>query len=122
MSIDIEEPINHFLMISEDQTKWTSMFNTKLIFNKLTTEHALKLLLNQKIKYFTERKTLLNIFLDDIILEEMELHPKIYTLLKYHAYEYGIIIININEETNLDDIFTTEIKNEIEKLNKRLMN
>jgi hypothetical protein len=122
MSIDIEEPINHFLMISESKDKWSAIFTSKLIFNKLTTEHALKLLLNQKIKYFTERKTLLNIFLDDIILEEMELHPKIYTLLKYHAYEYGIIIININEDTNLDDIFTTEIKNEIEKLNKRLMN
>ncbi len=122
MSDDKEEPINHYLMISEDPGKWFDIFNSRLVFNKLSNEHAVKLLLKQKIQYFTERRTLLTIFFDDINLEEIELHPKVYTLLKYHAYEYGIIIININDDSNLDDIFTNEIKNEIEKLNKRLMN
>ena len=66
MSVDKEEPINHYLIITDDSNKWTHLFSPRLIFNKLTTEHALKLLLNQKIKYFTERKTLLIIFLDVI--------------------------------------------------------
>ncbi len=111
------EPINHFIMVSENINKWSDIFHSKLITNKLTTEYALKLLFMQKIKYFSQRKTTLTIFLDDFNLEEFELNPKIYTILKYNSIDYGIDIVYLNEYTNINDIFTESVKNHIKLLN-----
>ncbi len=69
-------------------------------FTKLTNEHFTKLLLLQKINKTANRYTTIHIILDnyiDIDDFEKDLHPKLFTILKYHLNDYGIFIKRLYE-------------------------
>jgi len=111
--------IDHYIIITKESDKWINHFNKKLIFNTLTDEHLLKLFTLQKIKYFTCRKSMINIYIDDFELEEFKLNPKLYTLLKYHNDKYGVNLFYINNPSELSDeeLNNLNILNNNEKLN-----
>jgi hypothetical protein len=77
-----------------------SDFGKEYSFTTLTDEHLTKLLLLQKINKSANRHTIITIYLDneiDIDDFENKLHPKLFTILKYHSIDYGILIKKINE-------------------------
>tara|TARA_B100000575_G_scaffold294610_1_gene312168 strand:+ start:8385 stop:8711 length:327 start_codon:yes stop_codon:yes gene_type:complete len=85
-------------------TKWKSLFHSKLIFTTLTDEHVLRLLLLQKIKLNKGIQDTIKIYLDDLELEEFDLNPKLFNILKYSADQYNINIIDINIQIDKDEI------------------
>jgi hypothetical protein len=75
-------------------------FGKEYSFTKLTDEHLTKLLLLQKINKTANRQTIINIYLDDDIdIDDFEysLHPKLFTIIKYHSINYGIFIKKIDK-------------------------
>jgi hypothetical protein len=75
-------------------------FGKEYSFNSLTDEHLTKLLLLQKINKTANRTTIINIYLDqDIDIDDFQykLHPKLFNILKYQSYDYGIFIKKIAE-------------------------
>jgi hypothetical protein len=75
-------------------------FGKEYSFPKLTDEHLTKLLLLQKINKTANRQTIINIYLDDDIdIDDFEysLHPKLFTIIKYHSINYGIFIKKIDK-------------------------
>jgi hypothetical protein len=75
-------------------------FGKEYSFTTLTNEHLTKLLLLQKINKSANRITIITIYLDDDIdIDDFQdkLHPKLFTILKYHSINYGIFIKKINE-------------------------
>lgn len=110
--------MDYVLCISNDKNVWTDIFDQSIIFNKLTDEHAFKLLLIQKIKPVALRKGIITIYLHDIELEELELHPKLYTILKYSGDQYGIVIKNIDSPeglSNEEKLYIQEVNSHIHK-------
>jgi hypothetical protein len=99
--------MDYAICITKEPSNWNSIFNSKLIFYSLTDEHALKLLLMQKIKPIALRKGIITIYLHDIELEEIGLHPKLYTILKYSGDVYGIFVKTID---NPGDLTSDEIE------------
>jgi len=87
-----------------NQSKWNNIFHTKLIFKTLTDEHVLRILFLQKIKISKSINDIVKIYLDDIELDEMNIHPKLLAILKYESCRYNIEIININNGYNIDEV------------------
>jgi hypothetical protein len=80
---------------NEKVKKNIERYGREYSFTKLTNEHLTKLLLLQKINKTANRYTIINIILEeDIDIDDLknDLHPKLYTILKYHLNDYGIFI------------------------------
>jgi len=110
--------MDYVLCISKDKNVWINIFDQSIIFSKLTDEHTLKLLLIQKIKPIALRKGIITIYLHDIELEELGLHPKLYTILKYSGDQYGIVIKNVDSPECLssdEKLYIKEINSHIHK-------
>lgn len=110
--------MDYIVCISKDKDSWKDIFDNKLVFSTLTDEHAFKLLLIQKIKPVANRKGIITIYLHDIELEELGLHSKLYTILKYSSDLYGVVIKHIDgpESLEKDEIeYIQEINSYIHK-------
>lgn len=107
---EYKEPILHFLMITEYPERWKDLFHSKLIFNKLTDEHILKILFMQKIKKVSSRMTDVVIFLDQIDLDEFNINIKLLNILKYNPDLYGIKIHYIDKDENIPNKYISSIK------------
>jgi len=96
-NIYIYSPSNIYNTYTQDNI---NKFGKDFSFTTLTNEHFTKLLLLQKINKTASRYTIIHIYLDyDIDIDDFEnkLHPKLFTILKYHSENYGIFIKKITE-------------------------
>lgn len=84
-------------LIITKNPKWSKLFHSSLIFDTLSDEHILRILFLQKIKLEKSIKDTIKIYLDEIELDEMNINPKLYSILKYQSGAYYIKLCNINE-------------------------
>tara|TARA_B100000683_G_C12282560_1_gene470536 strand:- start:123 stop:455 length:333 start_codon:yes stop_codon:yes gene_type:complete len=101
MNIDISS-VSSILISNE--SGWKKHFHDKLVFDTLTDEHVLRILFLQKIKKAKELNDVIKIYMDNIELDDIELHPKLKNILKYESDNYNIKILDINETVNLEEI------------------
>tara|TARA_B100000073_G_C23289282_1_gene393871 strand:- start:131 stop:442 length:312 start_codon:yes stop_codon:yes gene_type:complete len=92
------------ILITETSSKWENIFNKRIIFKTLTDEHILRILFMQKIKLAKEINEYVTIYLDNIELEEFNIHSKLYKILKYEADDYMIKLIDIENGYNQEEI------------------
>ena len=111
--------MNQYILISKNPENWTNIFHSQLIFNTLTDAHLLQIVFMQKIKNFTHRTSKVSIILDELELDDFNLHNKLYSIAKYTGDIYGIKIIEMDSD-NKSDILTDDIVNEIKELNNHI--
>jgi len=105
------------LLITGNREKWENIFNAKLVFNKLTDEHVLRILFLQKIKKSRNLQDNIKIYLDNYDLEDFDIADKLYSLLRYKASDYNIQILDIEDGYNIDEI--TSYNKKIEEFRKK---
>ena len=102
-----------YIIITQHKNNF-SYFNDKTIFNTLTNEHIIKILILQKIKNSGNVKTSINIFLDNFKLKDFNLNDKVMELLensdKYHIYFKGINEIDKKKIMNYSDFINKNNK------------
>tara|TARA_Y100000816_G_C26035548_1_gene542224 strand:- start:478 stop:699 length:222 start_codon:yes stop_codon:yes gene_type:complete len=58
----------------------------------------------QKIKISRNLADTIKIYIDDIILDDMDMHKKLLNILKYKASDFNIKVIDINNEIDEKEI------------------
>lgn len=103
---------NHFIVITKNKHKWSNI-NPTIIFSSLDDNHVLQLILLQKFKIHSCRSSILYIILDNLDLDDFNLHPKLYYILKYTAENtYNIHIVSLDDTSTdsfssiLNDLYT----------------
>jgi len=104
-------------MITENKDKWKDIFHEKLIFSKLTNDHVLRLLTLQKIRKHNNIESKLIIYLDNLDLDEFELHPKLFRILNNCESMYNIKIQNASEF--IDESQVKEYNKKVDDYNER---
>ena len=102
------------IIITNDK-KWDDIFNKNLIFKTLTNEHTLRILFMQKIKIAKGVKETVKIYMDNIELDDFDLVPKLYNILKYESNEYMIEFLDIDDGYNKEEIDNYNEKVELNK-------
>ena len=105
------------ILVTNDKSQWKDIFDESLIFNKLTDEHILRILLLQKIKKAGEVDSKIKIFLHDFDLDDFEINNKLYNILKYQQDLYNVFILPIDKKT-IDNDTLDEISTYNQKLSK----
>ena len=91
-----ELPLYDSHVLISKYNKYSEIFHQKTIFKILTNEHFLKLLFLQKIKIKSNNFTRVYIYLDDIDVDDFNLHPKLLNITKYSSENFGIFFKNID--------------------------
>ena len=91
-------------IIITNNDKWNNIFHPKLIFSTLSDEHILRILFLQKIKIAKSINDVVKIYLDDIDLDDMNISPKLYAILKYESFKYNIEICDICNGYDINQI------------------
>ena len=105
--------MDSYLIITENKEKWKNIFHEKIIFDKLTNDHALRLLTLQKIRKHNNIDSKLVIYLDNLDLDDFDLHPKLYRILNNCESMYNVKIKDASEF--VDD-------NKVKEFNKKVNN
>lgn len=79
-------------------------FHPKLIFNTLTDEHVLRLLMLQNIKISQSIDDYIQIYFRNLSIDDMPLHPKLSHILKYQADDYQIKLLDYNDIVDYTNI------------------
>tara|TARA_B100001093_G_scaffold319891_1_gene305166 strand:- start:234 stop:569 length:336 start_codon:yes stop_codon:yes gene_type:complete len=104
---------NIIITFNKSKSKYSSFFNEKLVFETLTDEHVLRLVMLQKIKKAKSLEDVIKIYLDKCELDDFNLNSKLHNLLKYESSVFNIKLINTEDGLDMD---------EIEKYNKKVSN
>lgn len=100
---------NHYIIITNNKHKWSNI-NQSIIFSTLDDNHVLQLIFLQKFKIHSCRSSILYIILDDLDLDDFNLHPKLYNILKYSAENtYNIHIVSLDDTST--DSFSSILNN-----------
>ena len=102
------------IIITNDK-KWEDIFNKNLIFKTLTNEHTLRILFMQKIKLAKGIKETVKVYMDNVELDEFNLKPKLYNILKYESNDYMIEFLDINDGYDKKEIDNYNEKVELNK-------
>tara|TARA_Y100001970_G_C13482696_1_gene485173 strand:+ start:44 stop:367 length:324 start_codon:yes stop_codon:yes gene_type:complete len=103
------------VIIITNDIKWEDIFNKNLIFKTLTNEHTLRILFMQKIKLAKGIKETVKVYMDNVELDEFNLEPKLYNILKYEANNYMIEFLDINDGYDKKEIDNYNEKVELNK-------
>tara|TARA_B100000963_G_C22639677_1_gene679714 strand:+ start:2873 stop:3211 length:339 start_codon:yes stop_codon:yes gene_type:complete len=95
---------NILVTFSIKKSKYSSIFNDKLVFETLTDEHVLRLVMLQKIKKARNLEDIIKIYLDKCELDDFNLNSKLHNLLKYESSVFNINILNIEDGYNKEEI------------------
>lgn len=103
------------LIITQNDSKYKELFHPKTIFKTLTNEHLLQILFLQKIKIISNNPTKINIYLDNMNIDDFNLNEKLKFIIKNCSDKFSIYFISAED---LDDKEVTQYKNFINDYDK----
>ena len=97
---------NCCLLISNEPNNLKELFHQKLIFNTLSNEHLVRLLLMQKIKKTSGNPTYITLYLHNYEINDFNLDKKLLKIIEQKNYRIKFKNINLIDDKDVIEIAT----------------